>query len=380
MKYTALIATFICLHANAQTGNEILQACRDRIIKLRSISYNIYYENAYEKTTADVLIKKGNEFPIFETAMIKLSGLSINDKGSKQVTFSYNGSSFDFIDPQSHETVTLDSPTYNKLSRTGMFQYTLLVHPSYWQKDPFDSFKDITAAEKMEDTVIFTEPCYKISITREINSSLMGKQSFQSVWYIGKKDQLLHGISSGVTKYFLRITGIDQDITNNSFVLFSSQPKKITGLEPISEGLLPVGNKAPLWTLASSRKDSISLSSLKGKVVLLDFWGTWCVPCIKAMPDIQSIYDHFKGKAVEVIGVSVEPEKAADPVDFMKKRNFTYPIIIDGVTITKPYKVVEFPTIYVIDKKGNIIHAEHGGNRENFKDDIISKIEKALMD
>lgn len=96
------------------------------------------------------------------------------------------------------------------------------------------------------------------------------------------------------------------------------------------------------------------------------------------MPDIQAIYDRFKDRQVIVIGVSVEPERAADPIGFMKNKNFTYPIVLNGQSITKPYQVQEFPTVYIIDKNGIIIHAEHGGNRENFKEDIISRVEKAL--
>ena len=149
-------------------------------------------------------------------------------------------------------------------------------------------------------------------------------------------------------------------------------------MEPLSEGLLKIGTLAPDWTLVSNKGTNIQLTQLKGKVILLDFWGTWCVPCIKAMPEIQAIHDYFKNKQVEIIGVSVERDAKADPVGFVKKKGFTYPIVLNGASITEGYKVQIFPSLYIIDKQGKIIHAEHSGGRENFKDDIIARINKAL--
>ena len=156
--------------------------------------------------------------------------------------------------------------------------------------------------------------------------------------------------------------------------------KKITGKEPLTDGLLSVGTKAPAWSLPSNHNKEIKLNDLKGKVILLDFWGTWCVPCLKAMPDIQFIYEKFKDQPVEVIGVSVETEKKADPAAYIKKKGYTYTIVLDGHKITKDYKVVQYPSIYIIDKTGTIIHAEHSGNREEFKEDLIKRIETAIKE
>lgn len=380
MKYILSLLMISCLHTNGQTAKEVLEKSSYRIKNLKDVAYNIYYENAEEKVTADVVIKRGADLPIFEVGKIKVSGLAISNEGSKQITFAYNGSSFDFIDQDTHQTVKLDSPNYRKLGRTRMMGYTLLALPVYWQKEPFGNFKDITT-EKMEDTVVYNEPCYKLKLKKEINSEVSGKQISEAIWFIGKKDQLIYGNRSATYQQYLRIKSIDQDIDDSVFVLAKDQQiKKITGLEPLGNGLLAVGQKAPLWSLPTSKQKILSLSSLKGKVVLLDFWGTWCVPCIKAMPDIQAISTYFKAKPVAVIGVSVETEKSADPVGFMKRKGYTYPLVLNGDKIAKEYKVQEFPTIYLIDKNGTIIHAEHGGNRDNFKEDIIAKIEHALLD
>jgi peroxiredoxin len=97
------------------------------------------------------------------------------------------------------------------------------------------------------------------------------------------------------------------------------------------------------------------------------------------MPVIQSIYEEFFNQAVEVIGVSVEHENALNVPDFVKRKGFTYPIALDGKTISKVYKVTQFPTMYIIDKKGKIIFAGSGEDLDKKKDAIVQLIQKALL-
>jgi peroxiredoxin len=364
-----------------QTGIEIIKVSAEKIKELKNITYNIYSENAYEKITADVTIERGNDLPIFETGKIRVNGIAINNAGSKQISYSYNGVSFDFIDLKNHELTKLDSPSYKKIGRTGMMAYDIIVLSPYWQKEPFGILlKQLTEAERLADTVIYNVPCYSVKVSMGINSEVMGNQKLESVWYFDKENKLICGHKLKDNDfYFLKTRSVNQEISNNFFSLAeASDVKKITGLEPISEGLLKTGTKAPSWSLPSSDNKTINLNDLKGKVVLLDFWGTWCVPCLRAMPDIQAIHEQFKNQPVEVIGVSVETEKKADPLGYIKRKGYTYTIVLDGDKITKDYKVAQFPSVFLIDKNGYIIHAEQGGNRENFKEDLINRIKEAL--
>ena len=98
---------------------------------------------------------------------------------------------------------------------------------------------------------------------------------------------------------------------------------------------LDLNSQAPDWKLPSNKIKPISLKELRGKVVMLDFWGTWCAPCLKSMPAVQAIYDHFKDQPVEVIGVSVEMENAIDVPAYIKMKGYTYPIAFDGKLIAR---------------------------------------------
>lgn len=362
-----------------QSGLEIIKASNEKIKNLKSINYNIYDENIMEKVNADVTIERGNDITVLG-AKIKVGGIAMNNQESKQISFSFNGDNFDFIDLKTHQLTRMDSISYKKLGRTGVMQYTLLALTPYCQKEPFETIlQQVTKAERLEDTSIYSAPCFAIRITMEVNSEAMGKQTIESIWYIDKEKWLICGKRGKSNQQFLKIKSINEKYSSGYFSLVAAaEVKKITGLEPINEWLLKIGSMAPNWTLPSSQNKLLSLRDFRGKIILLDFWGTWCMPCLKGMPDIQAIYDLFKNEQVVIMGVSVETEKNADLVGYMKRKGYTYTTLTDGSKVTKDYKVSEFPSIYLIDKDGIIIHAEHGGNRENFKEDLIDRIKKAL--
>lgn len=374
-----MLLLLIPFAGKSQPGIEILKLSAEKISSLKNISYNVYTENAHEKITADVTIERGGAYSLYDGCRLKVKGIALSDHGSEQISFAYNGSSFDYMDIKTQEQVKLENPDYKKIGRTGMIMYDQLIPAPYWQKIPFENIlKQLTHAEVLNDTVIYNRPCNRIRVNMEVNSEAMGKLKLESVWFIDKETKLICGQQTKSGKVFIKVKGVDEALKDNYFDMAAVNIKTITGLEPKNDGLLATGTKAPGWTLPSSKGNPISLKELKGKVVLLDFWGTWCIPCLKAMPDIQAIHSTFKDQPVEIIGVSVETESKTDPLGYVKRKGYTYTIVTEGDKITKDYKVVQFPTVYVIDKNGNIIHAEHSGNRPNFKEDIISRIQAAL--
>lgn len=108
---------------------------------------------------------------------------------------------------------------------------------------------------------------------------------------------------------------------------------------------------APDFSVTDQFGRIVSLSKLRGKTVLLDFWGVWCGPCRRKLPDTQKIYDRFKNRGLAVIGIhsAFRTEKTAD---FIAENNYTFPTGIDTGNTAKSYKVKAWPTYYLIDKQG----------------------------
>lgn len=104
-----------------------------------------------------------------------------------------------------------------------------------------------------------------------------------------------------------------------------------------------------------------ALSSLKGKIVLLNFWATWCPPCKAEMPSIEALWKTARDKAFTILALS-DGESPSDVSAFIKKNGYTYPVFVDPAgSVSRRYGVQGIPTTYVIDKRGMVIARVIGG-------------------
>ncbi len=133
---------------------------------------------------------------------------------------------------------------------------------------------------------------------------------------------------------------------------------------------------APDFTLASLTGEKYRLSDFKGKVVILNFWATWCGACVKEMPSLDALYREFKGKGLIVLGVSSDRNDALLK-RFLKKHPVSYPVLIDrkGDLFVEKYVVSVLPMTFIIDRNGNIVEKLVGAQdfeSEEFKNKVNS--------
>jgi len=136
----------------------------------------------------------------------------------------------------------------------------------------------------------------------------------------------------------------------------------------IGKAQLQIGDMAPEITLPDTKDSIIKLSSLKGKVVLVDFWASWCAPCRGANPYIQKIYKKHKNKGIgfEVFAVSIDAKKDAW-LKAIKKDKLTYTQVNENTgwysKVAGKYFVDALPTNFLLDETGRIVAINIEGNQ-----------------
>lgn len=127
-----------------------------------------------------------------------------------------------------------------------------------------------------------------------------------------------------------------------------------------------VGEQAPDFSLLGLDGKVHKLSDYRGKVVLVNFWGTFCPPCKEEMPDIQAQYEKWQKAGFEVLGVNLAESKVTVE-SFVRQLNLTFPILLDDeMEIRKKYGVVNYPTTFFIDKNGKIAAKQEGQMEQGF--------------
>ena len=118
-------------------------------------------------------------------------------------------------------------------------------------------------------------------------------------------------------------------------------------------GLAP-GSNAPQFSLPGISGDRVSLADFKGKTVVLNFWATWCPPCIEELPSLEALYRQNKDKGFIVLAVASRDD--ADAVREMKEKSrLTMPVVLDeDGAVANRYKATGFPETFIIDREGKI--------------------------
>ena len=132
---------------------------------------------------------------------------------------------------------------------------------------------------------------------------------------------------------------------------------------------LAIGDLAPDWKLTDPKGKTHTLSDYRGKVVVLDFWATWCSKCAKLMPVLEKVHQKYKDKGVVVLGVN--SWETGDPVAVMHQKGMTYKVLLKGEEIGPAYGVASVPAIYVIGVDGKVIYFQSGV--EDALPDVIEK-------
>lgn len=245
------------------------------------------------------------------------------------------------------------------------------------------------------------EKCYKVTQKGEGH----GEFKVENIYYFSTKDKLMKKYSSKIhnkenklvqsisfeisdlklnnsidNKLFTQnIDSVAYKLTNLDLTHNMDDPHKaMENMESEDNGLLKTGTVAPDWTLSDPSGKKVSLSQFRGKIVLLDFWATWCNPCKMVMPALQKLHKKYADKGLVVIGIN-SFERDGDPVKYMKDQKYDYMLLLKGDEVATNYKVESIPSMYIIDKNGKIAHTELGAI-PNLEEKLDAKIQQLLSE
>jgi thiol-disulfide isomerase/thioredoxin len=135
-----------------------------------------------------------------------------------------------------------------------------------------------------------------------------------------------------------------------------------------------LGEGAPDFRLPDLSGKMVALSDFKGKVVLVDFWATWCGPCQEEIPDLIALQAKFKDKGFTVLGVDMDVG-SAKVGPFVADNKLTYPVLLAGGDAPKGYDVPGLPAAVLVDRKGRMVRSYLG---ERDLDDFTRDVEAVI--
>ena len=146
-----------------------------------------------------------------------------------------------------------------------------------------------------------------------------------------------------------------------------------------SAATLTTGAPAPTFQLNSNGGKPVALADLKGQIVLLNFWASWCGPCRQEMPILEQLNRQYHAKGVTLLGVNVEPDSAA-AVNWLKATPVTFPILFDTDSkVSKLYEVEGMPNTVIVDRKG-VVRYIHRGYNAGAENDYLNQIRSLIRE
>ncbi|MCG8407285.1 MAG: redoxin domain-containing protein [Phycisphaerales bacterium] len=378
---TLLILTTKLSSANpghAPKGVEVLKLAQRAAAQLESISYEAKFwgEGATKEIApaidGKVIAKRGQDYARHR---VFIEGSLVPPKSSKASSFRFAS------DGENISKITESPKVYasGKVKDTRTLERSWLFPPLFMGDSTFERELNGVSIEYEGERKVEGIDCHVVKVTYDKAGRRLMK------FYFGKDDHLIRrterpmpikfqgsqskqrAMLEASLVYNVKNLKVNPDVDDAMFRLEYPEGYARENLKPVTrrqvarKGKLAVGSDAPDWTLTSGAGQEVSLKSLRGKVVVLDFWSTWCGPCKRAMPGLERLHQKYKDEPVAILGVNCrERSPKADPMAYIKKMGYTYGQLLDGNSVANAYGVGGIPAFFIIGKDGKLLHIDRG--------------------
>jgi len=150
------------------------------------------------------------------------------------------------------------------------------------------------------------------------------------------------------------------------------------GVESAGAKTFPPGEPAPSFSLENLNGNRVSLADQRGKIVLVDFWATWCGPCLKELPHIQQLHEEYRERGLMVLAISTDSQ-TEKVLPFVEKEGYTFPVLYADSQVQTAYGVRGIPAVYLIDRQG-FLRFQKVGFGPGGEKILIAEVEKLLQE
>jgi cytochrome c biogenesis protein CcmG/thiol:disulfide interchange protein DsbE len=149
---------------------------------------------------------------------------------------------------------------------------------------------------------------------------------------------------------------------------------------PLAASAVEAGSPAPKIVAAKlNEPGTLAFAELRGQVVYVDFWASWCVPCVRSMPALRTLYGKYRERGFVVIGVNKDME-ASDRERFLRRFPVSFPLVLDADdAVAKAFAVKTMPSGYLIDRAG-VVRQVHQGFTVETEQALAKQIEALLQE
>lgn len=377
----AAAAALVAFPALAQEGEAILQQTAQTVKELKGLSFNAKLTNspgsmtAAIKTDIDVTMVRAEDEK--GTWNVRYSGTATglgtagDEEGALRIEVHDDGTATTWID-FAEKKVNIRRSRIAKGPEIQMATYGTQVLDDIRPEAPFANAlggADVTleGEESVDGTAC--------DIIRVFNPDTNITQQ----WAIARSDHLPRRLVTGIPQMGDTTIVLSKVRTNPpvtiadleieppaNFEVVDRGPNRVAAAapgqanKPVRQIGGEVGNEAPDFELANAGGEMVRLKNLRPNIVVLSFWGSWCLPCREANDELQSLAEHFDGQPVKVVTLACKEKDPADAIAAMEENGYTFELLVDADKTARLYKILRYPTILVVGREGEILYAARG--------------------
>lgn len=380
----AAAACLVGLPALAQDrGVEALEATAAAIKDMSSISFQASQSNSKgsmtEKIKADLNVQMvrnddaKRSWNIRYTGTAEGLGTAGDEEGNLQVEVHNDGTATTWIDFKEEKVY---------IKRTRLAKGAPIQMATYGTQFLDELTSDAPFAQAIAESEITYEGEESIGgVSCDIIKIIKAGTNIKEMWWFGKEDHFPRKYITGIeqmgdTTILVSNVKINQEINPDdltiefppNFEVEDRGPNRVAGGAAVGNQAGPaprrrgteIGNEAPDFELTNASGELVRLSSLRPNVVVLNFWGSWCLPCRDANDELEALQKHFSGQDVKVLALACKEPDATSAADLMAENNWTFELLNDASKTARIYTVRKYPTIMVIGREGEVVHVTKG--------------------